>query len=140
MSDLTSESKLNEISAKVDSLVQAYKFGALGLLVIFSLVNVIDTFAISYFRNLFRDALGPDHPLPFLTHLFLDFQALATCLAVLWPILGFLVAFKSKQISPSLFIPTGMLVIVIVQIVLTWIGLLTPMFATFGGVSDSTQH
>jgi len=136
MSDTSVEAKISELSAKVDSLIFGYKVGALALLFLASLFNVGDTFSISHFRQIFQDAL-PGKPLPLLTNFLLEFQTLVTCLAVLWPALGLLSVFIFKKVSTTIIVITGLLIVVILQLALTWLGLFMPMVSLLNGISDS---
>ena len=137
MSSVTDESveeKLGKLSAKVDSLILGFKVGGLAILIAFSLFNLMDSFAISRFRNIFADAL-PGAPLPALTVFFLNNQSFLTCLAVLWPVLGLVVLRIFKRTSVVLVMLTCFLILVILQIVLNWTALFTPLVNLTGSIS-----
>jgi len=130
------EERINELSDKINSLILGYKFAALALLFLFSLLNMSATLSISKFRQIFQDALGPDHPLPLLTSFFLEFQTLVTCLVFLWPTLGILAVFRFRKISHTTIAITCLLMVVIAQLALTWFSLFAPMTSLVEGMSD----
>jgi len=135
MNDLSSDRKINELSDKVDALILGYKTGALVILFMFSLINVADTFSISYFRQVYQDAL-PGRPLPPITNFILGSQSLVTCLALVWPVLGLAAIFIPKKISTTIFFLTLLLFLVLFQIALNWLALFMPMISLVTGMSN----
>jgi hypothetical protein len=137
MSDNSVEAKISELSAKVDSFILGHKIGGLAILIAFSIFNLADTFAISRFRQIFADAL-PGAPLPALTVFFLNHQTSVTFLAVLWPILGMVVVAGFKKPSSVMVLLYCFLILVIIQIVLNWTALFTPLVQLTSSISNSS--
>lgn len=136
MTDVSTETKISELSAKVDSLIRGCKAGMIALLVLFSLFNVGDTLAISHFRQIFADALS-GRTLPALTSFFLIHQTLLTGLALLWPTLGLLSVFFFKKIFTAMAATSCLLVLILLQLALNWIALFTPLINLAGDISNS---
>jgi len=138
MEDPHYKDQIHDLSKKIDSLILGYKIGGLALLFLASLLNLGTNFVIPRFGQIYKDALGPDHPLPPLTDFILSFQTMVTCLALLWPLLGIFAAFRFPKISHVTMILTCLLLIVIAQITLTWLGLYMPMVVISDmGMSDT---
>jgi len=135
MDDCYYEDQINDLSEQTCALSCGYRVLALCLLIFFSVFNVGDMFMISRFHQLFQNALGPDHPLPFLTCIFLDGQSLVTGLAILWPILGVILALRIKNLGFSVTVLICLLIVVVIQICLTWVGFILPMESVFTGQS-----
>jgi uncharacterized membrane protein YhaH (DUF805 family) len=137
MNELSDSEKIKEVSDKVDSLILGYKSWGLSLLLLTSALNLLATFQISKFGQIYKDVLGPEHPLPFPAKFLLHFTSLVIGLAVLWPTLGIIAVLRFKSISYVTIILSCLLVIVVAQITLTWFGLFMPMQSTTNGMSDS---
>ena len=137
MSDWTTEDKLSELSAKIHSLVLGYKIFTLAALLLFSLLNLCAALSISNFEIIFKDALGPDHPLPLVTKIVIGGRIPAICLTLLWPVLGFLAVFKLKKIFHFVIAVTFLLMMVITQLAVTWTSLFMPMTSFITGMADS---
>jgi len=138
MSESHTESRLLELSVKIDALVTTYKVVMASLLVFLSFLNFAETFAIPKFWRIFRDAM-PDQPLPLLTTAVLESHGILPFLAVLWPAVGLFVIFMSKQISTSVYVPVCMLIVTAVQLATTWLALFLPMISLVNGMSDSPK-
>jgi len=134
MSDWSTEDKLIELSAKVHSLTLGYKIFVLAALLLCSLLNLGAALSISSFDQIFKDALGPDHPLPLLTRIVLAGRIPLICFALLGPALGLLAAAKLKKIFHFVIVITFLLMVVIVQLTVTWISLFMPMITLITGV------
>lgn len=124
--DESIEAKLGRLSARVDSLALGVKVAALAVLLLFSLFNIADTFAISYFRQLFIDSL-PGRRLPAITNFFLDHQTAVTLVAVLWPVVGLVALWRVKRVSTFMIVISVLVVLVSFQLVLNWIAHFLPL-------------
>jgi len=95
MSNVSVETRISELSAKVDSLILVHKISAFALLLLSSLINIGETLSIIVFRRIFATDF-PGQALPYVTLFLLQFQGVATGLAFLWPVLGLLSIFIFK--------------------------------------------
>ena len=137
--DLSSNAKLNELSAKIDSLILACKISSWILLLFVSLIGVGQFFTIKKFQQLYADAL-PGKPLPLLTEWIISAPFLVVCLACLWPVLGFIAVLVPKRISTTALIMVGLLILAFLQIIMIGIALYMPMVSLVTGMSESPSN
>ncbi len=128
MSDASTEARIRELSAKVDLLIFSYRIGTLAVLFFLSFINVSDSFAITWFHGIYQDAL-PGKPLPPITEFLIHYHALVGGFALLCPVLGTFTALVIKNISASISCTTCIMIVIVLQITITWFFLILPMFS-----------
>jgi hypothetical protein len=133
MNEFSIESKLSDLLTK--KIVRS-KTEALAALFLFSAINFVVTLVIPKFGQIFRDALGPDYHLAPLTVFFLNSQTFIACLALLWPVLGIILAFKFKNIFLVKTVLVILLIVVVCQVALTLYGLSLGMVNPMTGASE----
>ena len=126
MNEADAKTRINDLSSKVDLLIFSYRVGTLAVLFFISFVNVADTFAITWFRNVYRNDL-PGKPLPPFTEFLLHFQALVGGFAVLCPVVGTVTTLAIKNIAAAIGTTTCVIILIVFQIILTWFFLFLPM-------------
>jgi len=139
MTELDYEKRIEDLSIKVNWLILGYKIGITFLLVLSSLLNLGVAFTIPKFQQIFKDALGPDHPLPILTDCVIFGGSFLPLLALLWPILGIVSTWVSKKVYVTVTVPLFLLTLIVAQFVVTWISLFLPMTTIITGMGD-TAH
>ena len=128
MSDSLSDPRIGELSAKVDLLIFSYRVGTLAVLFFLSFINVSDSLAITWFRTMYQDAL-PGKPLPAITLFLVQYHALVGCFALLLPVVGTFTALAIKNISTSISLTTCIMIVIVLQITITWFFLILPMLS-----------
>jgi hypothetical protein len=132
MTEIPSDSKLGELSAKVDSLVLGYKVTALSILIILSLIDLIQNLTIGQLRISFENAL-PGKPLPSATNFVLNYEFQLIWISLLWPVLGILALTLPKKLPTSILIITCLPILMLLLIAFTWVALHIPLvMATTG--------
>ena len=128
MSDVSAETKLSELSAKVDDMVLGLKWMFALLIILISIPNIQIALTISWFAKVFVEAL-PGQALPLLTSALITFSTFFCFLAFVWPILGLLNVFYGK--SPRIWMIWSAFILFIIgfQLVLTYMGCFMPLFS-----------
>lgn len=126
MGDASTEARIRELSAKADLLIFSYRLGTLAILFLLSFVNVADTFAITWFRTIYQDGL-PGEPLPAITEFLVQYHALVGGFALLCAVLGTFTALVIKSISKSIGLTSIIMIVIVLQIMVTWFFLILPM-------------
>jgi len=89
MSDVSAETKLSELSAKVDDMVLGLKWMFSLFLLFLSIPNFCVSLSIFHFSQIFQNAL-PGMPLPFLTVAIISHRIIHHLLCLIWPLAGVL--------------------------------------------------
>ena len=131
------EPSISQLSAKIDDVVLGIKwFFSLFLLVI-SIPNIIATFSIHHFDEIFRDAL-PGKPLPLLTIAVISHATLLHLIALVLPIVGILMIIYSKGIRTWAIGAAVIAFFISLQLFLTQTALIMPMADLMEGMSDTS--
>ena len=128
MSDSFSDPRIRELSAKVDLLILSYRVGTLAVLFFLSFINVSDSLAINWFRWVYQNAL-PGKPLPSITLFLIQHHALVGGFSLLCPVVGTITALAIKNISTSISLTTCVMIVIVLQIAVSWLFLILPMLS-----------
>ena len=130
------EPSISQLSAKIDDVVLGIKwFFSLFLLVI-SIPNIIATFSIHHFDEIFRDAL-PGKPLPLLTVAVITFPNLHHLLALILPFVGIIMIIYLRRIRTWAIGAAIIAFLIGLQICLTQMAFIMPMTDLMEGMSDT---
>jgi uncharacterized membrane protein len=101
-----------------------------------SVSNVFVLLAIvSKFEQIYRDALGPDHPLPELTNFVISARIIFAVVTILWPMLGSVLVRQQKPHS-MLYLNVG-IIWLFLQFVVTIVALFMPMISLDTGLGEN---
>ena len=139
MSDPNAECTLERVSDTIESVVLGFKWLYVPPLVLFSVLNFATSRAIDTFAKIFAEAL-PGKPLSLLTNFLIHSSWFLTVLTLLWPFLGVLTLHYGKRVRNWVIVVNVILLLMILQITLTWVGCITPMIDDDGGhMSDQSS-
>jgi hypothetical protein len=140
MSNPNAEASLERVSEKIESVVLGFKWLYVPPLVLFSVLNFSTARSIDKFAQIFTDAL-PGKPLSLLTTFLIHSSSFLTALALLWPVLGVLTLRYGKRVRNWVIVVNVILLLMGLQIALTWVGCITPMIDDDGGhMSDQSSR
>ncbi len=132
------EPSVAELAAIVAELKVGMKW-FLGLfLVVMSVPNVIATFAIPEFRQIFQDAL-PGKPLPEITLLLIGGYWFFQLLSLAWPIVGLIVIVRGKRIRNWTIGGVLLIFAIGLQLMLTECAMFLPMVGLMVGMGMGDQ-
>lgn len=123
----------SDSSQSINSLASGVRSVALVFILILSYFNIRLAFQIGNFHAIFEDMLG-GKPLPAITELVIQSRLICILLALAIPVAAIAVVALVRSHKAALYFLSGLMVVIFIQIHLTWSGLFAPLMTIISGM------